>query len=120
MAPLLAKVFTFLPRVAPPPARICVHTVADVAHQPRTHLAPTNTACRLLPATSRERASAKSVSSRRLCVTWVADCLMPEPNPGEKSCLSSITDCDKTTGPAPLGGKSVASTRCHRRTGLVV
>ena len=99
---MLAKVFAFLPRIAPPPAHISVHTVGDLVHQPRTHQpGATNAARRLPPATSRERASAKSVSSRRLCVTWVADCLMPEPNPGEESCLSSITNCDKTTGPAP-------------------
>ena len=26
---------------------------------------------------------------------------MPKPNLGEESCLSSITDCDKTSGPTP-------------------
>ena len=89
---------------SPPPAHISVHLAGRVCvptSRVPTSLAPTNAAHRLPPANSRERASAKSVSSRCLCVTWVADCLMPEPNPGEESCLSSITNCDKTTGPAP-------------------
>ena len=99
---MLAKVFAFPSASHPLPHTFpcTLWGTLPISRVP-TSLAPVNAARHLPPATSRERASAKSVSSRRLCVTWVADCLMPEPTPGERSCLSFITDCDKTSGPTP-------------------